>query len=175
MISMPTNFFFIWLIVSVRLVKWAKVMQSYYKTFNYQTKSQKKLEPSEFDWVPFSFAFAKVWQISELAKLLNQFLCYKTYFIPYLSDYPHFKKSKKFVLKTRQNLQQGWNAAKSHAPTSSNNWTNTISTGNDNTAKPRQKLHFVTLYHPSATLDAPAKQARPAPQATPISTIDTLL
>ena len=49
MISMPTNFFFIWLVISVRLVKWAKVMQSYYKTFNYQTKFQKKLEPSEFD------------------------------------------------------------------------------------------------------------------------------
>ena len=49
MISMPTNLFSIWLINFVRLVKWAKVMQSYYKTFNYQTKFQKKLEPSEFD------------------------------------------------------------------------------------------------------------------------------
>ena len=43
MISMPTNFFFIWLVISARLVKWAKVMQSYYKTFNYQTKFQKKI------------------------------------------------------------------------------------------------------------------------------------
>ena len=84
--------------------KWCKVTTKLLIT---KQNFKKKLEPSEFDWVPFSFAFAKVWQNSELAKLLDWFLCYKTYFIFYLSDYPHFKKSKKFVLKTRQKLQQG--------------------------------------------------------------------